>query len=97
MRAAEGVLIIAGVLFWGAAFYFGPNTELWILGKTGVFLIGLAALLRVTEFLIPNKKPQPKKRKKGAISKCRSCGKPTVSGSEYCSYHTRYGPEGGRR
>jgi hypothetical protein len=96
MRAFERFLVIAGGLMWCAAFFLGPESGFWQLGKWGIFSIALAGLLRVTEFLIPNRKPQPKK-KKGPARKCPVCGKPATSGSQYCSYHTRYGPEDGGR
>ena len=96
MRATEILFIIVGAILWGLAFFYGPLTGAWVLGKVGVFFFGLAALLRVIEFLIPNKKPKPK-RPSGPIRKCPSCGKPATAGSQYCSYHTRYGPEDGRR
>jgi len=96
MRSIEGFLIIAGAVLWSLAFFYGPETGYWALGKWGIFLIALAGLLRVTEFLIPNRKPQPK-RPKGPARKCPVCGKPAIAGSRYCSYHTRYGPEDGRR
>lgn len=98
MRNLEGVLILIGASMWGLAFYFGPTSDVWILGRWGIFLIAMSALLRVIEFLVPNRKPQPKRPKGSARNrKCPACGKPAVSGSNYCSYHTRYGPEDGRR
>ncbi len=96
MRTLEGTLIAIGGAIWGLAFYFGPLAEFWILGKWGIFLITMAGALRVVELLIPNRKPQPK-RVKGTIRKCPACGKPAVSGSRYCSYHSKYGPEDGPR
>ena len=96
MRSLESVLIFTGAILWGVAFLFGINTGTWVLGKWGVFLIALAGILRVTEFLIPNRKPQPK-RHKGPSRKCPVCGKPATSGSKFCSYHARYGPEDDRR
>lgn len=96
MRALEGILIQLGAVLWGFAFYFGPRADSWILGKWGIFLIAMSAFLRVTEFLIPNRKP-PSKRSRDPARKCLACGKPAISGSKYCSYHTRYGPEDGRR
>lgn len=95
MRSLEGTLILIGVALWGAAFYFGIDAGTWVLGKWGVFLIALAVVLRVIEFLIPNRKPQPL-RPKGPVRKCPVCGKPAVAESKFCSYHTRYGPEDGR-
>ncbi len=96
MRSLERFFVVAGALMWCAAFYFGHEAGTWVLGKWGVFVVALAALLRVTEFLIPNRKPQPKKRR-GPARKCPVCGKPATSGSQYCSYHARYGPEDDRR
>lgn len=95
MRTLEGVLILIGAAFWGVAFFFGPASAVWILAKWGIFLIAMAGILRVTEFLIPNRKPQPK-RSRGPVRKCPVCGKPAIAGSKFCSYHTRYGPEDGR-
>ncbi|MEA3267436.1 MAG: hypothetical protein U9P42_10930 [Candidatus Fermentibacteria bacterium] len=96
MRTLEGLLIVVGASLWGLAFYFGPGADSWILGKWGMFLIVVSGILRVVEFLIPNRKPQPK-RSKGPVRKCPVCGKPAISGSRYCSYHTKYGPEDGPR
>jgi len=96
MRSLERLLVMAGGVMWCAAFYYGPNTGTWQLGKWGVFAIALAGLLRVTEFLIPNRRPQPK-RQKGPARRCPVCGKPATSGSQFCSYHARYGPEDDRR
>ena len=96
MRATEYFFIVVGAVLWGLAFFYGPLAGTWVLGKVGIFFFGLSALLRVIEFLIPNKKPKPK-RAKGPVRKCPACGKPATAGSNYCSYHTRYGPEEGRR
>lgn len=96
MRSIGKLLIIAGGLMWCAAFYFGPEKGTWILGKWGIFAIALSALLRVSEFLVPNRKPKPKV-KRGPVRKCQVCGKPATSDSQFCSYHARYGPEEDRR
>ncbi|MCK5130848.1 MAG: hypothetical protein KAR40_01685 [Candidatus Sabulitectum sp.] len=92
MRSLEGFLILVGTILWGVAFLLGINAGTWVLGKWGVFLIALAIIFRVIEFLIPNRKPQPL-RPKGTVRKCQACGKPAITGSRYCSYHTTYGPE----
>lgn len=96
MRSIERFLVVAGALMWCAAFYFGPGAGTWQLGKWGAFAIALSALIRATEFLIPNRKPQPKHRR-SPVRKCPVCGKPATSGSQYCSYHARYGPEDDQR
>ncbi|MCK5785333.1 MAG: hypothetical protein KAH54_02100 [Candidatus Sabulitectum sp.] len=96
MKSLEGFLILIGAALWGVAFFYGINAGTWMLGKVGIVLIGLAFVVRVIEFLIPNRKPQPI-RPKGPSRKCLVCGKPVTSGSKYCSYHTKYGPEDDRR
>lgn len=96
MRSFEYFLVIIGAVMWSAAFYFGPETGWWSLGRFGLFALALAALLRVTEFLIPSSKPKSK-TKKGPVRKCRVCGKPATTGSNFCSYHARYGSEDDRR
>jgi hypothetical protein len=96
MRGFERLLVILSGGMWGAAFFFGPQSDLWILGKWGMFALALSGLLRVTEFLIPGRKPQPKRSTKPQ-RKCPVCGKPATSGSNFCSYHARYGPEDDRR
>lgn len=92
MRSIEGFLILIGAVLWGLAFFNGIDADTWVLGKVGIFLIALAIVIRVIEFLIPNRKPQ-RIRPKGPSRKCPACGKPATSGSRYCSYHARYGPE----
>jgi len=96
MRSLGAFLIIAGGVMWGVAFFYGPDAGTWALGKWGVFAIAFAGVLRVTEFLVPNRKPQPK-RHKGPARKCPVCGKPATAGSTFCGYHSRYGPEDDRR
>jgi len=81
---------------WCVSFFYGPGAGTWLLGKWGLFAIALAALMRGTEFLIPNRRPQPKK-KHGPVRRCPVCSKPAASGSQYCSYHLKYGPEDDRR
>jgi hypothetical protein len=96
MRSFEGFLIVAGGVMWEFAFLYGPGTGTWVLGKWGLFFIALAGVVRVAEFLIPHKRPQPK-RTRGPVRKCPVCGKPSIAGSRFCSYHTKYGPEEGQR
>jgi hypothetical protein len=96
MRSSRFFLILIGASMWGAAFYYGPNSGAWALGKWGIFSIALAGILRVTEFLIPNRRPQPK-HTKGPARKCPVCGKPATTGSSFCGYHARYGSEDDRR
>ncbi len=80
---------------WNCAFYFGPESGFWVLGKAGIFFIGFALLLRGVEFLIPGKRPKTR-TVQGSGRKCRICGKPATAGSEFCSYHSRYGAEDNR-
>ncbi len=96
MRSFERFLVIAGAVIWSLAFYFGPQSGWWHAARFGLFAIALAALLRGTEFLIPGTRPKPK-AKRGPGRKCSICGKPATSGSNFCSYHARYGSEDDRR
>lgn len=96
MRSIEGLFVMLGSLMWGVAFYYGINASSWKFGEWGLMLIALALVLRVVEFLIPNRKPKPK-QPKIRNRKCPVCGKPATSGSDFCSYHAKYGPEDGRR
>ncbi len=94
MRDLSILVLLAGVVFWGLAFYHGPGSGVWKLGKPGVFLLALSAVLYLAEYLIPAGKPRRKHKVRSETArKCSICGKPALSGSQFCSYHAKYGSE----
>ena len=92
MRDLSILVLFLGVVFWGLAFYRGPESSAWSLGKPGIFLMALSAVLYLAEFLIPAAKPRRRHRARSETArKCSICGKPALGGSRFCSYHAKYG------
>lgn len=94
MRDFSCFTVLVGLVFWGLAFYHGPASGFWKLGKPGLFLLSLAVVFYLVDYLIPSRKPRRKHKVRSETArKCSVCGKPALSGSQFCSYHSKYGPE----
>lgn len=94
MKNFSQFLLLVGIVMWGLAFFFGPESDFWRMGRLGVFLLALSVILYLTDYLIPSAKPRRKTRVRSELArKCSVCGKPALSGSTFCSYHAKYGPD----
>ncbi|MBD3370845.1 hypothetical protein GF402_10870 [Candidatus Fermentibacteria bacterium] len=88
MKSFSYVLMSLGILAWCVAFFFGPNTQFWVLGKPGVIAAGAGFFFYLLCFLSPKTRPGKAKSSKGPTRKCRICGRPALPDSDLCRYHT---------
>ena len=94
MRDFSLFTVLVGIVFWGLAFFYGPESGFWKLGKPALYLLALAALLYLAAYLIPSRRPRRRHKVRSETArKCSVCGKPALSGSMFCSYHAKYGPD----
>lgn len=98
MRDFSYFATLLGLVFWGLAFYSGPESGFWKLGKPGLFMLAVAVLFFLVDYLIPSKRPKRRHKVRSETArKCSVCGKPALSGSQFCSYHAKYGSDGENR
>lgn len=102
MKTAANLFIAAGVGFWTAGFFFGPESHLiWTIGSYAPLMAVLGLFMHLFSLILPNAAAPRISTRKVEVRKCVTCGRPAVTGSDYCRYHTdeqRYlGSSGGGR
>lgn len=94
MRDFSFFAALLGLVFWGLSFYSGPGSGFWKLGKPGLFLLAVSVLFFLVDYLIPSRRPKRRRKVRSETArKCSVCGKPALSGSQFCSYHAKYGTD----
>ncbi len=88
MKTISLTLFLAGILMWTAAFYFGPESEMWRFGLYGAIALAGGVLFYLLLFITPGADTSmPKPRHRGPTRKCRICGRPALPDSDLCRYH----------
>ncbi len=89
MRSAANILLGLAVIIWTAAFFFGPgHSSLWTAGNYAPVAAGVGLFIHIFTFVLPSSRAPKISSRKVEVRKCKTCGRPAVSDSEYCRYHT---------
>lgn len=100
MKGTANLLLALGIGLWTAGFFFGPHAKLfWSLGTFAPLAAALGFFMHLFAMVLPNARAPRMSTRKVEMRKCTTCGRPAVTGSDYCRYHTdeqRYLGGGGR-
>lgn len=89
MKTSANLLLALGIGLWTAGFFTGPeNRIVWMLGSYAPLAAALGLFMHLFGLVLPNATAPRISTRKAEVRKCVTCGRPAVTGSDYCRYHT---------